>query len=137
MKIGSKLISGFIIVAILAGIIGVVGVTNIKKVDDADTYLYEQMTIPLGDMVMITESFQRMRGNVKDVILSVGDQGKIDDYKDDIEKRNDSFDHYLESFEATLITDAAKVVSRELEDSKAAYNNRRWNNKLIVYGKHF
>jgi len=123
MRIGGKLILGFVIVAIIAGVIGIVGVTNIKKVDDADTYLYEQMTVPLGEMVMITESFQRMRGNVKDVILSIGDNTKIDGYHEDIKARNVTFDENLNSFKSTLITDEAKDLVDDLIENKAAYDD--------------
>lgn len=122
MKIGGKLILGFILVAIIAGIIGVVGVTNIYKVDNADTYLYEQMTVPLGDMVMITESFQRMRGNVKDVVLNAGDQEAIDKYAVDIDTRNKDFTAYLNAFEQTLITNEAKLLVSQLKTNKAAYD---------------
>lgn len=33
IKVGAKLIIGFIVVALLAGIVGVIGITKIKKVD--------------------------------------------------------------------------------------------------------
>lgn len=122
MKIGSKLILGFILVAIIAGAIGIVGIMNIYTIDEADTYLYEEMTVPLGDMIIIAESFQRMRGNVKDVILSEGDQGAIDGYVQDIENRNQDFDQYLDSFSETLITDEAKREVADLKVNKADYD---------------
>lgn len=122
MNIGGKLILGFVVVAMIAGAIGIVGISNIYTIDDADTYLYEQMTVPLGDMIIIAESFQRMRGNVKDVILSVGDQGAIDAYVSDIESRNEAFDQYLESFAETLITDEAKREVADLRANKADYD---------------
>lgn len=49
MKIGTKLIIGFLMVAFIAGAIGVGGVYNIIKIDRLDTKLYETMTVPLGE----------------------------------------------------------------------------------------
>ena len=40
MKIGVKLIGGFLIVALFAAIVGGIGLINIKTIDDADTRLY-------------------------------------------------------------------------------------------------
>lgn len=61
LRISVKLLAGFFIVAIIAGAIGVIGVKNIKEIESLDTDLYEKMTAPLGELVTITESYQRMR----------------------------------------------------------------------------
>ena len=68
IKIGPKLIGGFVIVAIIAAVIGVVGITNIKTIDKADTFLYEKTTVPLGDLITIAASFQQMRVALRDMI---------------------------------------------------------------------
>ena len=47
MKIAVKIISGFVIVAIIAGVVGFVGVINIKEINENDTMLYENDTVPL------------------------------------------------------------------------------------------
>jgi hypothetical protein len=39
IKIGPKLIGGFLVVACIALIVGVVGISNIKAIAKADTYL--------------------------------------------------------------------------------------------------
>ena len=54
-------------------------------------------------MAIIVESYQRMRGNVKDIILSTT-QAQIDDYESRIKDRNEEFEktckvlkqHYLQ-----------------------------------------
>jgi len=106
LKVGIKLIIGFILVAIIAGIIGVVGVVNIKTIDDADTELYQKMTVPLGEMVTIAESYQRMRGNVKDLLLATTPE-EITDLKGRIATRNEEFSTNLVSFQKSLITEDA------------------------------
>ena len=70
MKIGAKLISGFIIVAIIAGVVGIVGVTSLKTAAKSDTELYENMTVPISHLGEIATSFQRIRVNVRDMILT-------------------------------------------------------------------
>jgi len=69
LKIGAKLISGFLVVAIIAGAVGMVGVVNINKIEQADNELYENMTVPISLMSEISTNFQRVRVNIRDCIL--------------------------------------------------------------------
>lgn len=41
LRIATKLIIGFIIVAFIAGIVGVVGIINVHKINNMDTDLYK------------------------------------------------------------------------------------------------
>jgi methyl-accepting chemotaxis protein len=121
LKIATKLITGFIVVALIAGAVGFTGISNIKKIESLDTKLYEMMTVPLGEMVNYVEAYQRMRGNVKDIILSTN-QEQINDYQSRIKDRNAEFDKNLESFGATLLTEEGKVLTKELKNNKKQYD---------------
>ena len=50
LKISVKLLSAFIIVALIAGVIGYIGVVKLHQIDDADTKLYEKITVPMGQL---------------------------------------------------------------------------------------
>ena len=51
IKVGTKLVSGFIIVAVLVGIVGMVGLNSLEKVmTTADVILDEQ--VPMADASM-------------------------------------------------------------------------------------
>lgn len=121
MKIGTKMIAGYLIVAILAGVIGVVGIMNIWTIDDADTFLYENNTVPLGEMILIAEAFQRMRGNVKDVVLadSISD---IEAFEARIKLRNEEFKVNLDSYESTLFSDEGKQLVTNIRNTKEEYD---------------
>jgi len=121
LKVGVKLIIGFILVAIIAGIIGIVGAVNIKTIDDADTRLYETMTVPLGEMVTIVESYQRMRGNVKDLVLATT-PAQIADLEERIKLRNEEFNTNLLSYEKTLFTDEGRELVKDVFSLKAQYD---------------
>lgn len=132
LKVGVKLILGFLIVALVAGGIGLVGVLNIREIDRLDTQLYEKMTVPLGNMILVAESFQRYRGNVKDIILAET-AAEIEDYEGRIADRNKEFDENLVAFEATLLTEEGKRMVAELIDNKAQYDVVAKN--IIQYAK--
>ena len=76
MKITTKLIIAFVIVAILAGVVGAVGMSNITKIDENGHVLYANMTVPLAEAADMAKLFQRIRVNTRDMILEE-DQEKI------------------------------------------------------------
>ena len=121
LKIGAKIIFSFVMVALISAIIAVVGAVNIKQLNDSDTYLYERMTIPLSEITVVVGSYQRMRGNVKDIILSTT-AAQISDYEDRINLRNEEFDENLENFSKTLITEEGEALKNEVKSNKTKYD---------------
>lgn len=69
-----KLLISFLLVAAIAGVVGFLGITNIRTVEKEDTRLYETMTAPLSDLMDMGTNFQRMRVNLREVILSTDPQ---------------------------------------------------------------
>jgi len=53
MKLGTKLIAAFLSVAMIAGLVGGFGIVNLKRIDAADTFMYEKATVPLGELLTI------------------------------------------------------------------------------------
>ncbi len=121
MKIGVKLIAGFLIVALIAGAIGLIGIVNIRTIDNLDTKLYQTMTAPLGELVIIVDSFQRMRGNVKDIILA-DNEAEILDYENLIKDRNAEFAKNLESYQKTLFTEEGQKLTADIFEKKRQYD---------------
>lgn len=102
LKISVKLIVSFVIVAIISGVVGVIGISNITKINNNDTILYENMTVPLSEVADMARWFQRARVNARDLILY--------DDPDDIQKAYEVVRTYLnnvasnaESFEKTIV----------------------------------
>ncbi len=122
MKIGVKLVIAFLVVACIAGIIGVIGVINIKNIDELDTKLYEQMTVPLGEMIIVAEAYQKMRGNVKDIILAA-DNNEITEYENRIKDRNNEFAGNMERIEKTLMTDEGRKLYNDVIENKKHYDS--------------
>lgn len=60
-KILAKLLMGFILVAVIAGVVGLVGISNINTIVKDDTSLYRDITLPLGEISDINTAFLRIR----------------------------------------------------------------------------
>lgn len=114
LKVGVKLILGFIIVAIIAGIIGVVGVLKIDEIKEADSVMYKNIVEPLAQTVTFVESYQRMVGNVKDIILS-DNEDEIEEYETRIGLRKAEFEEEFALYKETLLTEKGQELSDTID----------------------
>lgn len=86
LKIGRKIILGYLIIAVISGCIGTMGLWGIYKISEQDVYLYEKMAKPLGELVYIVDSFQGILGNVDDLIQATSPE-EIDAIESEILKK--------------------------------------------------
>jgi methyl-accepting chemotaxis protein len=111
MKIAAKLILGFVAVAAIAIAIGVFGISNMYTIGEADTHLFENMTVPLGQLAKMTEAFLRVRINVRDYLGKETSQDKakaratILELKAKLETNASAYDALLFSVEGKKIFD--------------------------------
>ncbi len=109
MKIGSKLILCFVLVAFIAGIVGGIGIRNISIIDDNDTFLYKDITIPIAKASEMSRTFQDVRVINRDMILS-SDQEEIkllyQGIQEDIKILNTLCDAFVTSINTKEIQDA-------------------------------
>jgi len=120
MKMGSKVILSIFIVLIIAGIVGMVGISNIRKIDNADTYLYSNVAAPLGGLTEIATYFQRIRVNIRDAIISSA-ENDIKKYVDRTYELEKLWDEQLSSYEKTLVEEEDKKLYSALIDAKKSY----------------
>jgi methyl-accepting chemotaxis protein len=123
LKIAAKLITGFIMVAIISGIIGIAGIANITKINNNDTILYEKMTVPISQLAQISELYQRQRVILRDIIIipNVEDKKKevenINGKDKEIEKLSTEFEKKftdLDDSERALFEEYKKALSNYL-----------------------
>lgn len=102
IKIAAKLLSGFILVALIAGGIGVFGIYNLKHLDDMDTELYELNTVPLGTIGHIAIDFQLQRVAYRDMLIDIEDTTKQQTYNTRLKETDTNIRNGLKEFEKTI-----------------------------------
>ena len=117
IKVSAKILLGFFIVALIAGIIGIQGILNINKINNLDTQLYEKMTAPLGDVIDLSNSFNNIRGYLRDVLLKE-DLSEIQAYKSKVKDASSKFDSSLDKLEQTTLTAEGKQDIKKVKTSK-------------------
>ncbi|MDP2797581.1 MAG: methyl-accepting chemotaxis protein [Methanoregula sp.] len=64
MKIGRKLIGGFLIVTLILILVAMVGYTNIGTIADHSKKMYNDCTVPMEKIGIIDSNLERMQGNI-------------------------------------------------------------------------
>ncbi len=63
LRIATKLILGFLVVAFISAVVGIVGLSNIYEINDGDTLLYEKYTLGIAYGGEAYGKFERLRYN--------------------------------------------------------------------------
>jgi methyl-accepting chemotaxis protein len=120
LNLGTKLLSSYIMLSLLAGVIGWVGVTNIRQIADEDRVMYERISVPISELVAISTSFQRIRVNIRDLISAKTPEdrtkfaGRIKELREELAVNS-------ASFEKTIIVEEVRKLFRDMDDARKAY----------------
>jgi len=108
MKIGRKLISAFLLMAIITAIVSGAGILLISNITQKDTYMYEYMTRPIAVLSSIYELFQEVRVSARDLVLSksVADMEK---YTQNITEDRQEFSDKAAELEKMVKTDTKEM----------------------------
>jgi methyl-accepting chemotaxis protein len=120
MKLATKVLSGFIVIAVIACVIGAIGIIKIQQIEDADMMLYEKVAMPTEILADISIAFQRIRVNIRDLMDANSKEERANIEKRLTELRN----HMAEKsvvFEKTIIADEARKVFDEFKQARQVY----------------
>ena len=112
MKTSVKLIGSFMIIAVLTAVVGVLGIIYINQIDAADTRLYQNQTVPISQLQEMSVSFQRIRVNLRDIILAKTPQ-ETQQYADTIEELSADIDKVEAEYEALILTEEMQTLFDE------------------------
>lgn len=74
LRIGAKLTLGFVMVAVIAGVIGLVGTLNIYRIDSAGQQVYQENIAVLGPLHKVSAQLLKVRINTAYHVLETGDK---------------------------------------------------------------
>lgn len=122
LKLGIKIIIGFLIITILSAIIGIIGILKINSINSNCTEMYEKVAIPLENLYFMTDSYNRTRANLRDMILS-STPAEFEDYETRIKERTETFQTNFDQFQTTLITDDGRAGVKAFSEALNVYKN--------------
>lgn len=119
LKVGVKLISGFLVVAIIAAAIGIFGIININKIMAADTLMYEENTQGLVFSSQASVAYQRMRFYT--LKMTVVDGSERDSCTEKMTKYYEEAEKNLKEYESGIISDEDRQNFNELNQIWTEY----------------
>ena len=103
LKVKAKLLTGFLLVVVMAVVIGVVGIYGIKTMDDVSETMYADQALPLGDLAEATEYFQRLRVQTRNAIIYTGDIKELAAVESDMLARMEQFEGCMQAYKPTIV----------------------------------
>ncbi|MHB0939219.1 MAG: methyl-accepting chemotaxis protein [Armatimonadota bacterium] len=133
LKMGQKVLAGFLMMIAITAFIGYLGIRNLRAIDKKDTELYQINTVPLGLIGQASIAFNRTRVNLRDIILNNEDLARVKE----IEELNAGLEKtYLENLKVFGETIRSKEI-RDTYDDVSARNEeyRKIQEQIIALAK--
>jgi methyl-accepting chemotaxis protein len=123
LKTSVKLISAFVLMALILGFVGLYGLNNLKQVNTKLDFMYKQRVIPVGYLTDAQVAYQRMRVNIRDMnfIAETIEQknekeATINDLRAQVEKN-------LQSYSSSYMIPEEKNLVEKFNESWKEYNS--------------
>ena len=120
-KIRTKLLIGFVSVAVIAGIIGLLGISQMKKIATDDKAMYETVVVPLGQCTQLSGWVQRLRVNAAEIIILANKPEEQKKKHDRFLMFNMKLDSLLALYEPTIIDSIDRRNYNTLKAAKKEY----------------
>lgn len=115
LKIGTRIIIGFLIMVMIACIIGFVGVINLKSVQDSYSLDYTDSSLELEYAEKISSTFQQIRVSTLAYYIHSESEEDRAGYNDQIKQYKSDIDDAIRAFRALLEDYDSGEVAKEVE----------------------
>jgi methyl-accepting chemotaxis protein len=120
-SISVKLLTGFILVALIAAFIGAFGIFKIRQMVKMEEVMFEMATKPLEDIGMLSTAFQQSRVNLRNILMAFRAQKSADKYINKFPKLKQNIDEHAKGYEKTIVQEKGKQNFAVLTESMGKY----------------
>lgn len=124
LKVRTKLIASFLMVAILIGIVGIIGALSLKNVDDRAQEMYDISLQHVKEILSIKADMSEIKSNIA-IIMYQKEQYKIEESEKNIKSAVNEADKYIADYEKSPMTDNEVKAWAEFNDSLGKYKDIR------------
>ncbi|MCL2793075.1 MAG: MCP four helix bundle domain-containing protein [Spirochaetaceae bacterium] len=119
LTVAQKIFFGFGLVITLTVLVGVVGILGMMQINSGSREMFERQSQPLADLGVAREYFQRLRVQLRDMVLASGNTAELEFIEASLNEYEQGFIKYMEAYRPTIITPAAIEIYYEI---MAAFN---------------
>lgn len=136
LKVKTKLIGAFLIVALLVGIVGGIGIISLKNVGENAEKIYNQNLRIVYILTDMKENLSEIKSDMLQLIY-VRDSSKKSELEKDIQKNKDESDKYISEFESFTISGEEKNVYETFKNNLNQYRTLRENVIKLIDEENF
>ena len=120
IKVGTKLLGGFAIVAAVSVIVGWLGIKNMHEVEKGGEVMYSGYTIPLGQAGEMNKLFQRIRVNSRDIVLAEKPEEQ-EKYHETIKDLREKITKVADEYETSITEPEDREAFNAFKGTRVAY----------------
>jgi methyl-accepting chemotaxis protein len=136
LKLRTKLLVSFIIVAIFSGIVGIIGIYELNNINNENRNMFYNNTIPIEDLSKVQNSLQQVRVN-HILALYERDSSTIDNKLEEIDTFAQLTNTKLTEYAQTNIDDTESDLLQKLQDALLVYRNARNDNLELIKNQQY
>ena len=123
-SIKTKLIVGFLIIAMFVGVIGLHGTSNMKKINEDSKIMYNYNLCNIDDLHMIKSNLQEVTINLQ-YIAKEDENEKTEELVKQIEEITSTNQEIIDRFEKRDLSDEGRIIWDEIKNDIEHYRIRR------------
>lgn len=121
LKIATKLVSSFILLAAIVAFVGMMGITGINKLSTEMEDMYNSNVKSITHLSEATILYQRMRVNIRDMTFVTTAPEQNAEYEEKLSELKKEFEAMLADYEQTKLTDEESVLYKKLPPALEEY----------------
>ncbi|UAT29125.1 methyl-accepting chemotaxis protein [Bacillus badius] len=121
LKIATKLVSSFILLAAIVAFVGMMGITGINKLSAEMEDMYNSNVKSITHLSEATILYQRMRVNIRDMTFVTTAPEQNAEYEEKLSELKKEFEAMLADYEQTKLTDEESVLYKKLPPALEEY----------------
>jgi len=123
MKVSAKLMTGYLVMAVIVAVVGVTGLKSIRATNDNLEALYKENMIPLAQAGNVLEAIGDARETQLKIAVSIGDPAKNAELREKFERDMATIEKNLSEFQAGHLTEAEKRLIEDVRDTLRAFRS--------------
>lgn len=116
LSISKKLFTNFLCMLAIILVVGIVGIVGMVRIDQNDTYLYEQQTAPISHLMNATKSLYQIRVDARSATINAGKADKIQQYENDYLTQKKTFLSESAAYTATITSASSLATAKEASE---------------------
>lgn len=147
LRTAVKLISAFVIVAVILCFVGLYGISNLSKMDESIVDMYENRLTPIAYLGEANELFLQNRVHIRDINTMAQTETEKDEYKDKIHNNLKSIEEIISKYSKTALREQelekmkdypgawqryTTSIDHAIEKDKSNISNEEYTNYLLT-----